>query len=160
MTYHIRVRPTALIIVDSCVLLVEYKDDNGIHYNLPGGGAEPGETIIESVLRELYEETMLEADVGPIAFVYEYAPHKQSGDNISNVHTLYIVFECYPLEGSTARLPDQPDPDQSAVKWILLSEFDNIILYPNIKELIKQYIRTRRNIELIEDYMLESYSEK
>ncbi len=79
MPYHIRVRPTALIIKDESILLVEY-DDEGIHYNLPGGGAEPGETVIEGVRREVFEETMAEVEVGPLAFVYECAPHNQSGD--------------------------------------------------------------------------------
>jgi|GEM_PF-3115662 len=57
MSYHIRVRPTAIVIQEERILLVEYSDENGIHYNLPGGGAEPGETITDGVLRELYEET-------------------------------------------------------------------------------------------------------
>ncbi|WP_418304237.1 NUDIX domain-containing protein [Paenibacillus ihbetae] len=82
MSYHIRVRPTALVIQDERILLVEYSDANGIHYNLPGGGAEPGESITDGVLRELYEET--------------YAPHHHSGNQTSNIHTLYIVLECYP----------------------------------------------------------------
>lgn len=42
MLYNIRVRPTALIVKDNSILLIEYKDENGTHYNLPGGGAEPG----------------------------------------------------------------------------------------------------------------------
>jgi 8-oxo-dGTP diphosphatase len=158
MSSHIRVRPTALVIRDSHILLVEYRDEEGVHYNLPGGGAEPGETIVEGALRELLEETMLEADVGPIAFVYDFAPHKQSGDYESETHTVNIIFECYPQEGSTPRLPDQPDPNQSAVKWIHIAEFDSIILYPNIKDHIREYIENRRNIKIIEDYKLESYS--
>lgn len=157
MTYHIRVRPTALVLQDEHVLLVEYVDENGLHYNLPGGGAEPGESIVEGVLRELQEETTLEAEAGPVAFVYENAPHKQSRDNISGIHTLYIVFECYPQEGSFPQLPDAPDPNQSDVKWIPLSQLDDIILYPNIRNHIKQYAHERRNIDMIEDYLLDKY---
>lgn len=37
---HVRIRCTALIIENNSVLLVEY-DDNGIHYNLPGGDLNP-----------------------------------------------------------------------------------------------------------------------
>ena len=64
-------------------------------------GRGRGESIAEGALRELYEETTLEAQTGPVAFVYENAPHKQSRDNISGIHTLYVVFECYPHEGSS-----------------------------------------------------------
>lgn len=160
MSYHIRVRPTALIIENDQVLLIEYCDEHGVHYNLPGGGAEPGETLVDGVLRELYEETMAEAEVGPLAFVYEFAPHKQSGDYQSEIHTLNIVFECFLKEGSTPKLPDTPDPDQMAVKWIPIADLNSIILYPNIKDHIKRYIQERKNIELIEDYKLESYTKR
>ena len=52
---HVRIRCTGLIVENNSVLLVEY-DDNGIHYNLPGGGLEPGETILEGVAREVLEK--------------------------------------------------------------------------------------------------------
>ncbi|CAM3642771.1 NUDIX domain-containing protein [Marinicrinis lubricantis] len=158
MTYHVRVRPTALIIENDSMLLVEYKDEEGIHYNLPGGGAEPGETMIEGVQRELFEETMADAEVGPIAFVYECAPHKQSGDYPDTTpHTLYLIFDCTLKEGSRPRQPDVTDANQSAVKWIPLQELDSIILFPNIKPQIKEYIRNRRSIEIIQDFQLERY---
>jgi 8-oxo-dGTP diphosphatase len=160
MSYHIRVRPTALVIKDNSILLVQYEDENGVHYNLPGGGAEPGETVIEGVRRELYEETMAEAVVGPLAIVYEYAPHHQSGEYDSDIHSINLIFECYLKEDSLPRLPDHPDPDQSAVRWISINELDEIILFPNIKDQLKKYIKDRRYIEIIEDHQLERYSLK
>jgi 8-oxo-dGTP pyrophosphatase MutT (NUDIX family) len=51
---------------------IEYEENGQYHYNLPGGGAEPGETITDALKRELLEEANVEVDVGPIAFVYEY----------------------------------------------------------------------------------------
>ncbi|MCC2683450.1 MAG: hydrolase, partial [Paenibacillaceae bacterium] len=80
MSFHIRVRPTALIIENGSVLLIEYEENSQYHYNLPGGGAEPGETITDALKRELKEEASTEVEVGSIAFVYEYCPHKQSGE--------------------------------------------------------------------------------
>lgn len=157
MSYHIRVRPTALIIKDEKILMVEYKNEDGFHYNLPGGGAEPGETMIEGVLRELWEETMAVAEVGPLAFVYECAPHKQSGDYPNALHSLNLIFECELKEESEPQQPVDLEGDQSAVKWISMDELDSIVLFPNIKPQIKEYIRKRRNIEIIEDYKLESY---
>ncbi|WP_314586028.1 GNAT family N-acetyltransferase [Paenibacillus terrigena] len=157
MSYPIRVRATALVIEQDSILLVEYRDEEGVHYNLPGGGVELGESVTAGVHRELMEETMLEATVGPIAFVYEYAPHLNVVDSVSDIHTLYLVFECTPIEGSRPRFPDRPDGDQSGVRWIPLAELDGIILYPNIKPHIKQFVSNRRTIELIEDHHLEPY---
>ena len=44
MSYPIRVRACALLIQDDAVPLVEFKDEYGLHYNLPAGGVEPGES--------------------------------------------------------------------------------------------------------------------
>jgi 8-oxo-dGTP diphosphatase len=140
---------------DNAILLVEY-EDHGIHYNLPGGGAEPGETVIQGLRRELYEETMAEADIGSLAMLYEYAPHAQSGDYVSKVHSIHLIFECTLKDGSTPRLPDNPDPHQSAVKWIPINELDSIVLIPNIKSQIKDYIESK-SITYIEDYQLQSF---
>jgi 8-oxo-dGTP diphosphatase len=152
---HVRIRCTGLIVENNSVLLVEY-DDNGIHYNLPGGGLEQGETILEGVAREVLEETTAQVDVGPLALIYEFPPHKQSGDyNVNEKHGLHLIFECTLKNNSIPRLPQNPDPHQSGVKWVPLEELDSILLIPNINKQIKEYIQNQRNIELIEDYSLD-----
>ncbi|PZE19623.1 NUDIX domain-containing protein [Paenibacillus xerothermodurans] len=156
---HVRIRCTALIIEHNSVLLVQY-DDNGIHYNLPGGGLEPGETILEGVAREVLEETAAEVDVGPLALVYELAPHKQSGSyNVNQQHGLHLIFECRLRHNSLPRLPDHPDPHQSAVQWIPLDDLHSILLLPNISEQIQNYVAHRRSIELVQDFELARLKE-
>ncbi|WP_181909725.1 NUDIX domain-containing protein [Paenibacillus taihuensis] len=159
MTYHIRVRPTALIIENDSVLLIEYSENGEFHYNLPGGGAEPGETITDSLAREMMEEAAAEVNVGRVAFVYEFAPHKQSGtyDSATTPHALIIVFDCTLKDGSQPRLPDQPDPMQVGVRWIRLDELESIMLFPNVKKQIIRYASKRDSVELVEDYQLEPY---
>lgn len=152
---HVRIRCTGLIIQDNSVLLVEY-EDNGIHYNLPGGGLEPGETVLEGVRREVFEETTAEVEVGPLAMMYEFAPHKQSGDYEANLpHSLHLIFECTLKNGSVPKLPQNPDPNQVAVRWVPVEELDRVLLIPNINRQIQEYIWRRNNMELIEDYRLE-----
>ena len=152
---HVRIRCTGLIIENNSVLLVEY-DDNGVHYNLPGGGLEPGETIVEGVAREVLEETTAEVEVGPLALLYELAPHKQSGDyDVNEKHSLHLIFECTLKNNSRPKLPQKPDPNQTAVKWVTLEELGSILLIPNINQQIINYVKNKRNIELIEDYRLD-----
>lgn len=159
MAYHIRVRPSALIMDQDSILLIEYRDEQGLHYNLPGGGAEPGETVIDAVKREVFEETQADITVGELAFAYEFAPHNQSGEYRSDIHTLYLMFECTLSENSRPpRLPEMPDPDQTSVKWIPVKELDYIVLYPNIREHIKDYYKYKRTIPFIEDHQLARYS--
>lgn len=150
--FHIRIRPTALIIKDDAVLVVEYSDHRGIHYFLPGGGVEPGEMIKETVRRELLEETMAEVHVGPLAFVYEDEPKPNEAFSPKS-HTLFHVFDCSLVNGSIPRMPEILDENQSGVKWIPLQDLDEVKLLPNMAREIQQYAKEKRNIELIEDHM-------
>ncbi|HET7628566.1 MAG TPA: NUDIX domain-containing protein [Bacillales bacterium] len=152
--FHIRIRPTALIVQDGKVLLIEY-DDNGIHYNLPGGGAEPGETLIKGVKREVKEETTAEVDVGALAFVYEFAPQKQSGNyRPDDRHGIHFIFQCTLKEAAEPKLPQQPDCHQSAVQWMPIDELDNILLIPNLQQQIKDYEKQPTKVPFIEDHQL------
>ena len=86
MSFHIWVRAGALIMQDASILLIEFNDENGLHYNLPAGGTEPGETVKEAVKREAKEEASIDVEVGPLAFVYEYAPHL-NGNKYGDKHS-------------------------------------------------------------------------
>jgi 8-oxo-dGTP diphosphatase len=156
LSYHIRVRAGAVIIQDDSVLLIEFNDENGLHYNLPAGGVEPNETVLETVRREAQEEASIDVEVGPLAFVYEYAPHLNS-NRYGETHSLGLMFDCKMKEGSSPRFPTNPDPNQSGVKWVKLTDLKNIILYPNIREHIINYSENKRNIDLIAEHCLEEY---
>ncbi|NOU68831.1 NUDIX domain-containing protein [Paenibacillus sp. LMG 31461] len=136
----IRLRACALIIKDDAILLIEYKNDNGdgVHYNLPAGGVEPGETFVEAVRREAKEEACVDVEVGPVAFVYEYQPIK-SNYIYGDTHSVGITFKCELNSGSYPKLPQKPDPNQTDVKWIPISELHRIQLYPEINQDIVDY---------------------
>ncbi|WP_293927154.1 NUDIX hydrolase [Metasolibacillus sp.] len=104
-------------------------------------------------MREAKEEACVDVEVGPLAFVYEYAPHlnlKKFGDT----HTLVMMFECKRKEGSIPKLPPTPDPHQIGVKWLPIEELQNVQLYANIGNHIQEYIINRRNIDLLEEHKL------
>jgi 8-oxo-dGTP diphosphatase len=132
MPCHIRVRAGAIIIENDKILLTEYNDPNrGVVYDLPAGGVEPNESIFDAVKREAMEEACIEIEVGPLAFVYEYAPHLNC-EKFGPAHTLVMMFESARQSGSIARLSEQADPNQTGVKWVPLSQLENIRLYANI----------------------------
>lgn len=93
MTYYIRVRACALILENDSILLMEYKDENGLHYNFPAGGVELNESVAETVQREAKEEASIDVEVGPLAFVYEYVPYLNS-NKYGETHSLQLMFEC------------------------------------------------------------------
>jgi 8-oxo-dGTP diphosphatase len=138
----IRLRGCALVIKDGAILLIEFENDNdndnGVHYNLPAGGLEPGETLVEAAVREAKEEACIDIEVGSVAFVYEYQPVK-SNYIYGDTHSVGITFECKLKEGSEPRMPENPDPKQTGVKWVPISELHSIQLYPEINQDIINY---------------------
>ncbi|TMU88364.1 NUDIX domain-containing protein [Bacillus sp. BHET2] len=154
MSCHIRVRAGAIIIEDNKILLTEFHDPyRGALYDFPAGGTEPNESIIEAVKREAKEEANIDVEVGPLAFVYEYAPHL-NGEKYGKTHTLVMMFECTITNGSIPRLPDKPDLNQTGVKWIPLSDLENVELYAKIGKQINDYSRHKRNIDMLEEHKL------
>ncbi|CAN7496303.1 NUDIX domain-containing protein [Paenibacillus sp. LjRoot153] len=152
----IRLRACALIIERGSILLVEFKNDNddGVHYNLPAGGLEPGETLTEAVVREAKEEACVEVEVGPVAFVYEYQPMK-SNYIYGDTHSVGVTFECKLKTGSCPKIPDNPDPQQIGVKWIPISELCSIQLYPEINEDIINYYNGDKYRNYVEEQEIQ-----
>jgi 8-oxo-dGTP diphosphatase len=155
LSSHIRVRAGALIIKDDLILLTEYNDPSrGVVYDLPAGGVEPNESIIEAVKREAKEEACVNVEVGPLAFAYEYVPHLNN-NKFGETHTLVMMFDCVLKNGSYPKLPENPDINQTGVKWIALEELGNIELYANIQKQLITYTLDKRNIDLIEEHNIQ-----
>jgi 8-oxo-dGTP pyrophosphatase MutT (NUDIX family) len=152
----LRLRACALIIKDGAILLIEYENDNGdgVHYNLPAGGVEPGETFVEAVKREAKEEACVDVEVGPVAFVYEYQPTK-SNYIYGDTHSVGITFECELKLGSYPKLPQKPDPKQTDVKWIPISELNSIQLYPEINQDIVDYYSGNKYRNYVEEQEIQ-----
>lgn len=75
--YHI---VSALIRKDDKILLVREQgpDDPHIFWTLPGGVVEPGELLVEAVVREVREETGLHVTaVGPLVHLVELHNHSK-----------------------------------------------------------------------------------
>lgn len=138
----LRIRAGALVIVDDSVLLIEYKneDGDGVHYNLPAGGVDPGETLAETVIREAKEEASADVVVGHVAFIYEYQPVKNN-HIYGDVHSIGIMFDCELVAGSRPKFPDNPAPNQIGVRWIPISDLPAVQLYPEITQDIINYHR-------------------
>ena len=130
----IRLVARAAIVRDNAILLVAFDDKNGFHYNLPGGGVEPGETLYDAVRREAREETAAKVEVKELLFIYECFPPDYGFTLDEKPHCVDFTFRCALCDGSDPRLPDNPDKNEVAVHWIPLDEFSNVPLVPQIQQ--------------------------
>lgn len=145
-----------MIIENDTILLIEFDDENGLHYNLPAGGVEAHESVKEAARREAKEEASIDVTVGPLAFVYEYAPHL-TDNRFGATHSLGLMFECTRNQDTEPSLPDKPDSNQTGVKWVPLRELDSIVLYPKVQKHILAYVESKASCELIEEHTLDEY---
>jgi 8-oxo-dGTP diphosphatase len=143
MSYPIRVGARAIIIEQDSILLVECEDATGLHYNLPGGGVEAGESIVGALRREVREEASAEIEVGSLLFVIEYEPNRNAGW-AGSTPVLSLIFDCQLSKNAQPALPEKPDAYQTGVKWIKLTELESVELLPHISDRIIAYARHQR----------------
>ena len=146
----IRLAVRAAIVRDDAILLVAFDDENGFHYNLPGGGIEPGERLYDAARREVREETAAEVEVKELLFVYECFPPDYGFTLDEKPHCVDFIFRCALCEGSEPRLPDNPDENEVAIHWIPLAEFPDVPLVPQIQDrVIAALQRNNTNLFLL-----------
>jgi len=88
----------AVVVVDGKVVLIRRRFEplKG-QWSLPGGAVELGETLEDSIAREIQEETGLEIEVGPVIEVFD----RIIKDDESRVEYHYVLVDylCWPIAG-------------------------------------------------------------
>lgn len=94
-------------------LLVRERVNGEIVYNQPAGHLDPGESLIEAVIRETLEETRYAFEPTALQGVYRFLPDPRSDKT-------YIRFSFRGEIG--ARLDGQLDPEIVAAEWLSYDE--------------------------------------
>ena len=98
----------AVIVQDGEVLIVKRKyDPLAGQWSLPGGGVELGETLEESIVREMLEETGLRIEVGPVIEVFDRITRDDKGD--VQYHFVLVDYLCWPVGGELQAGSDVAD---------------------------------------------------
>jgi ADP-ribose pyrophosphatase YjhB (NUDIX family) len=139
-TRSIRVGAAGIIVKNDKALVVKFDDDNGPHYNYPGGGHQEGETLRQTAEREVKEETDADVEVGRLLVVVESAPFEV--DYIyGSTHFLKFFFECKLKPGNVPKLPGKPDPNEIAVEWVPIDTQPDDPIIPDIVEPLLNALR-------------------
>ena len=107
---------------DSYLLQDRVKEDwKG--YTLPGGHIEPGESIVDAVVREMKEETGLTIKSPRLCGVKQFP--------IEGGRYIVFLFETDQFEGEVV------DSDEGKMQWVKTSELLKVNLVDDFEELIE-----------------------
>jgi ADP-ribose pyrophosphatase YjhB (NUDIX family) len=124
----------ALVAHDGRLLMVRQRRAYGTHWELPGGYYEPPESLEECARREVFEETNVDVEVGPLVATLVW---ERDADRRRNVLTWFAA--------TPARQPDprpQTDEDIEAAAFL---DPDSVAddIHPLEKAVIDRWWRTR-----------------
>ena len=119
-----KVRPSVVIIENESVLLMRYRYGQTDVYNLPGGNVDKGETLAQTVVRELQEELGIEITVEKMILTGDVIMPEGKED------ILHCVFLAKILEGKPILNPIETSALE--VVWKPIKELNTLDMYPNV----------------------------
>ena len=109
------------------VIVQDKEDSSWRGWNFPGGHVEPGESVTESVIREVFEETGLIVKKPSLCGIKEF-PRRSDGKR-------YIVF-LYRADVFSGELKDS---DEGRVFWHPIDKLEKEKLAPTFDEMLKVF---------------------
>lgn len=142
-----QIRATGILIENGQILLVK-QDTLGREWSLPGGRAEAGELLEESVVRELFEETGLSVKVEKLLYVCD------KPDSVPPI--LHITFLLTKISGEIALPTNEFDLNPiSDVRFVPISHLQQYGFSKHFTDLVLKgfpdagsYMGLKKNIGL------------
>ena len=129
--YYLKNSAKALVIRDHQILLLKKQYDDGAEkYTLPGGTQEPGETLVQALVRECDEEIGIQVQVAELCAVYEHR-HPSNSRPGSIRHKVEFAFRCLVPEDYQPHCGPKPDSHQVGVEWHALDALPDLNLSPS-----------------------------
>lgn len=122
----IRNSAKAIIIKDKHLLTLKCIIEGDIFFQLPGGGQQNSETLVNALRRECIEEIASDVNVGDLVFIREYI----GGRNGTDWHQVEFMFSCILQDGTECVDGSEPDTTQIGIEWLPIEWLDQYNLYP------------------------------
>ncbi|MFB6678052.1 NUDIX hydrolase [Streptomyces sp. NPDC056390] len=108
-------------------ILLIHKTDNGL-WALPGGGHDVGESIEQTVVREVDEETGVSVVVEDIVGLYTDPQHVIAYDDGEVRQQFSICFHARPVGGSL-----RTSSESKEVRWVSPADLDSLEIHPSMR---------------------------
>lgn len=126
MSTRPRVSVRGIVMADDRLLLVNaWPGNQSDLLCAPGGGVEPGQSLPENLIREIYEETGLTVEVGPVVLVNEFH------DPNSTYHQIDIYFRCEILAGQLDASWQDVDGVVHDRRFVTRKEIETLLVKPD-----------------------------
>jgi ADP-ribose pyrophosphatase YjhB (NUDIX family) len=128
---------TAVVTDANGAILMVHKTDNDL-WALPGGGMDLGESITQTVTREVKEETGLEVEVSGIVGIYTDPGHVMAYDDGEVRQQCSVCFIARMIGGSLAT-----SSETSEVRFVPPEGLDVLRIHPSMRLRIDHYLEGR-----------------
>lgn len=128
---------TAVVSDDEGRILLQQRIDNGL-WALPGGGQEIGESIAQTVVREVKEETGYDVEPTGLVGIYSNPRHVVEFSDGEVRQQFSICFTARLLGGSSAT-----SSESSAVEFVQPGRLDKYKIHPSMRLRIDHFLEHR-----------------
>ncbi|MFJ3188562.1 NUDIX hydrolase [Streptomyces halstedii] len=118
---------TAVVRDDDGRILVIHKTDNDL-WALPGGGHDIGESIGDTVVREVVEETGITVQIDSIVGLYTNPEHVLAYDDGEVRQQFSICFRAHPTGGTL-----RTSSESKEVRWVAPADLDKLNIHPSMR---------------------------
>lgn len=118
---------TAVVRNEQGRVLLIHKTDNDL-WALPGGGHDVGESIAQTVVREVEEETGISVVVESIVGLYTDPQHVMAYDDGEVRQQFSICFHARPVGGEL-----RTSSESKEVRWVSPADLDELDIHPSMR---------------------------
>jgi 8-oxo-dGTP diphosphatase len=137
VTTEPRIRVSAVLRWSDRVLLCRHEKADKGYWLLPGGGVHSGESLLQALRRELYEEVGIDEQLpfeGPVALVDSIAPAR----SFARKHVVHIIFAA-DLSGRSLERVTSQDAAVRGHRLFTLGELEEVVLHPPIQRFLARW---------------------
>ena len=128
---------TAVVEDDQGRILLIHKTDNNL-WALPGGGHDIGESIADTVVREVKEETGYDVEVTGLVGTYTNPGHVMAYDDGEVRQQFSLCFKAQLLGGEA-----RTSSESKAVTWVAPGDLLDLHMHPSMRLRIQHYLEHR-----------------